>query len=113
MMTNMKDKILYPNKKDGESGLWVANCENDYMQEWFEQGFFLQDELDKYNWQYREKICLNCPVELQQKLNCLRVDNFANGIQETHCYKLANARTKKFRKKIEVFLESHPLRNGT
>jgi len=41
-------------------------------------------------------------------LNCRKYDNFVNGIQETHCKNLISARTKKFEKKIEGFLQIHP-----
>lgn len=82
------------------------------IKEWHNDGIRLKEELIKYNWEYRKKICSKCTLEQQAKLHCLKVNHFVDGIQETHCKKLVNARTKKNKKRIEGFIESHPLRNG-
>lgn len=66
----------------------------------------------KYNWEYRKKICNKCSVETQKKLNCRKVNNFKNGVQETWCEKLLNARTQKFRKEIKSFWEKYPQENS-
>lgn len=79
--------------------------------DWHEEGTHIQQLLRKYNWQYRKKICTKCPLETQRNLNCFKVDNFKNGIQETHCKKMNKARTQKFRKIILGFMKFHPLSN--
>ncbi|MCV0401228.1 MAG: hypothetical protein K5777_04545 [Nitrosopumilus sp.] len=82
------------------------------MDKWHDSGAKLQDALEQYNWEYRKKICVKCPLEVQQKLHCIKGDRVVEGIQETYCEKLVRARTKKMEKKIDEFLESHPLRDG-
>jgi len=82
------------------------------IQGWHKQGSSLKEAMIAYNWEYRKKICSKCPLETQQKLNCMRFPNYKEGIQETHCKKLIQARTREFKKNIEGFLESHPLRDG-
>ncbi len=81
------------------------------IQSWHKQGISLKEEMIDFNWEYRNKICSKCPIEMQQKLQCMKFPNFKDGIQETHCKKLIQARTRKFKKNIEGFLESHPLRD--
>lgn len=65
----------------------------------------LGEECIEYNWNYRKKICVKCPIETQNKLECYKVDNYRmiNGedIQETHCVKLEKARANKFRSRIK------------
>ncbi|MGI0073372.1 MAG: hypothetical protein ACREA3_06140 [Nitrosotalea sp.] len=78
------------------------------LEDWQEEGLRLKKELLDYNWQYRKKICIKCPMEQKIKLNCHKVNNFVDGIQETHCRKLIRARTQKFRKQINEFLDLHP-----
>ena len=79
--------------------------------DWHEEGEHIKKLLLDYDWEYRKKICTNCPLETQQKLRCLRVNNFKDGIQETHCKKMDRARTQKYRKIIMNFINFHPLRN--
>lgn len=74
---------------------------------WQKKSRELKDEMLDYNWEYRKKVCAKCPIETQIRLNCHKIDNFKNGIQETHCKKLIRARTKKFRKKIDGLLLSY------
>lgn len=83
------------------------------IRKWHEDGERLEQELNDYDWEYRKKICSKCTIEEQEKLHCLRVNNYKDGIQETHCDKLVHARTQKNKKKIEGYIESHPLRQGT
>ena len=68
-------------------------------EEWLKEGLSLRDELIKYDWEYREKHPCKC------KPRCFVANNFVNGIQETHCKKMIKARTQKFRKKINAFIE--------
>ena len=65
----------------------------------------LKDELLDYDWKYRKKICVKCPLETQKKLQCFRVNNFKDGIQETHCSKMDKARVQKFRGRINNLLD--------
>lgn len=81
------------------------------MENWHKQAIQLKEKLIKYNWEYRKKICVKCTCEQQAKLKCHRVNNFVDGIQETHCRKLVQARTKKFKKNIGGLMETHPLSN--
>ena len=76
--------------------------------DWNDLGEYFKDKLIEYDWQYRKKICIKCPLDIQKKLKCFRVDNFKDGIQETHCKKMDNARTQKFRKWIWMFISYHP-----
>lgn len=78
---------------------------------WQDKGLVIRDEMKKYNWEYRKKICTKCPREIQRKLNCRKVNNFKDEIQETWCEKILNARTQKFRKEIEKFWTMHPYEN--
>ena len=82
------------------------------IQAWHTQGTSLKEAMIDFNWEYRQKVCSKCPLEMQQKLHCMKFPNYKDGIQETHCKKLIQARTRKFKKNIEGFLESHPLRDG-
>ena len=79
---------------------------------WQDKAFRLKSDLIAYNWEYRKKICSKCTPEQQEKYRCHKVNRFKNGIQETHCRKLIQARTKKYKKRIEGFLNSHPLCNS-
>lgn len=79
---------------------------------WHTKGVQLKEEMIVYNWAYRRKICTKCTIENQSKLQCHKVNNFVNGIQETHCKKLIRSRTKKFKNKINEFLEIHPSCNS-
>ncbi|QLH03640.1 hypothetical protein C5F47_08865 [Nitrosopumilus cobalaminigenes] len=83
------------------------------IKKWHYEGQQLELELNENDWEYRKKICTKCTIEEQKKLHCLKVNNFKDGIQETHCDKLIHARTQKNKKKIEGYIESHPLRQGT
>lgn len=83
------------------------------IKKWHDEGEILEQELINNDWEYRKKNCSKCSKEEQKKLHCLKVNNFKEGIQETHCKKLVHARTQKNKKKIEGFIESHPLRQGT
>ncbi len=80
---------------------------------WQDQGLVIRDEMKKYNWEYRKKICVKCSIETQKKLNCRKINNFKDGIQETWCEKILNARTQKFKKDIEKFWLVHPYENAT
>ena len=68
----------------------------------------LGDESIEYNWKYRQRICVKCPIETQKKLECHKVDNYriVSGveIQETHCSKLEKARVQKFRGRMNNLL---------
>lgn len=79
--------------------------------DWQEEGGHIKKLLLDYDWDYRKKICVKCPLETQQKLRCFRVNNFKDGIQESHCKKMDRARTQKYRKNIMSFINFHPLRN--
>lgn len=78
--------------------------------DWHEEGEHVKKLLLDYDWKYRKKICTKCPLETQQKLKCFRVNNFKDGIQETHCKKMDRARTQKYRKIMMKFIDWHPLR---
>ena len=77
--------------------------------DWQEEGAHIQKLLREYNWEYRKKICINCPIENQEKLNCHKEDNYKGGFQETYCSKMTKARSQKFRKTILKFMKFHPL----
>ena len=79
--------------------------------DWNDEGNHIQKILLDYDWEYREKICAKCPLEIQKKLECFRVNNYKNNIQETHCRKMDKARTQKYRKLITKFIQFHPLSN--
>lgn len=81
--------------------------------DWHEEGEHVKKLLLGYDWEYRKKICTKCPLETKQKLRCFSVNNFKDGIQETHCKKMHRARTQKYRKTIMNFINFHPLRNST
>ena len=76
------------------------------VEEWHNAGSSIKDEMIRYNWEYRKKICSKCTD--QERLQCRKYDNFVDDIQETHCRNLISARTKKFENKIEEFLQIHP-----
>ena len=78
--------------------------------DWHEEGEHIKKLLLDYDWKYRKKICTKCPIGAKQKLRCFRVNNFKDGIQETHCKKMDRARTQKYRKTIMNFINFHPLR---
>lgn len=84
---------------------------NDRTLDWQEEGIHIKKILLDYDWEYRKKICVKCPIEIQKKLQCLRIDNYKEGIQETHCKKMDKARTQKYRKLILSFISFHPLSN--
>ena len=77
--------------------------------DWQEEGIHIQELLREYNWEYRKKICVSCPIESQEKLNCQKEDNYKDGLQETYCSKMTKARSQKFRKIILKFMKFHPL----
>ena len=79
----------------------ITNIDN-----WNDAGLSIKDEMIQYNWDYRKKICVKCTD--QKRLDCRKYNNFRDGIPETHCRNLINARTKKFNDKIEGFLQMHP-----
>jgi len=80
----------------------------DEIREWHKVGLILKEEMLDYNWEYRKKHCFKCsPIE-KSIHKCFEVNKFVNGVQETHCKKMIKARTQKFRKKINAFLDSHP-----
>lgn len=76
---------------------------------WRKKGHSIVDEMEAYEWKYREKICLKCSIKKQKELKCFKVNNFVNEIQETYCSKLENTRTQKFSKKIDMFFDCYPL----
>lgn len=88
---------------------WKKENLQERITDWHEEGNHIQKLLSDYDWNYRKKICTKCPLETQQKLNCLRVNNFQDGVQETHCKKMDRARTEKYRKTILKFINFHPL----
>lgn len=79
--------------------------------DWQEEGNHIKKLLIDYDWEYREKICTKCSLETKQELRCFKVDNFKDGIQETHCKKMNKARTQRYRKIIMNFIDFNPLRN--
>jgi len=79
--------------------------------DWHEEGNHIKKLLLDYDWEYRKKICSKCSLGTRQKLRCLSVDNFQDGIQETHCGKMDKARTQKYRKTMMNFINFHPLWN--
>jgi hypothetical protein len=79
--------------------------------DWHEEGNHIKKLLLDYDWEYRKKICAKCSLETKQELRCFSVNNFKDGIQETHCRKMDNARTQKYRKTMMNFINFHPLRN--
>jgi len=80
------------------------------VDEWRKQGWSIVDNMEIYEWNYRKKICSKCPKKKQRELNCFKVENFVDDIQETYCDKLENARTQKFSKAIDEFFFGYPLR---
>ncbi len=80
------------------------------IKEWRNTGHSISEEMVKYEWDYRKKICSKCISSKQKELKCFKVNNFVGGLQETYCSKLENARTKKFSSKIEIFFDEYPLR---
>lgn len=90
----------------------MKNSDNPFIIQvgnWRKNGMSIAEEMESYEWEYRKKICSKCSLQKQRELDCFRVNNFCNGIQETHCDKLDNARTKKFSKKIDLFFTQYPL----
>lgn len=79
--------------------------------DWHEEGEHIKKLLLDYDWDYRRKVCTKCPLTTQRKLKCFRVNNFKDGIQETHCKKMDKARTQKYRKTIMKFINFHPSRD--
>lgn len=65
-----------------------------------------------FNWNYRQRVCLKCPLEQQQKRKCFRVDNYRTindkVIQETHCDWLQRARANKLRKHVKAVFNMNP-----
>jgi len=90
---------------------WKMENLQERITDWHEEGEHIKKLLLDYDWEYRKKICTKCPIEIQQKLKCFRVNNFESGIQETHCKKMDRARTQKYRKTMMNFINFHPLRN--
>jgi hypothetical protein len=70
-----------------------------------EKGKDLSQRILDYNWEYRKKICSKCSSIEQQRRKCFRVNNFKDGIQETHCEWQTRAGTQKFRKEINEVLD--------
>lgn len=70
------------------------------VEKWSSDAQDLKDALIHYDWQYRKKICIKCPLSEQKRRNCFRVDNyrFMRGVkvQETHCKWMDKARVRKF-----------------
>ena len=87
-----------------------AESYHNRMLDWFEEGTHIQDLVDRYEWKYRKKICTKCPASKQKELNCLKIDNYRDGIQETYCDKMTRARGNKFRKIMYRYTDSHPAR---
>lgn len=77
-------------------------------EQWHNEGSGLKEELESYNWEYRFKICSKCPFEVQKKRGCIQGRKFkkihGKILQETYCDWLIKARTKKFKNKINAFL---------
>ena len=78
------------------------------IEQWHHEGSGLQEELRAYDWQYRKKICVKCPLEQQKKRKCFRPDSFkviqGVKIQETHCAWIDKARVRKYKSKINAFM---------
>lgn len=84
------------------------------QEQWINIGQILKEEMLAYNWKYRAKICLQCPLETQKRLDCKRFNNYrmikGQRIQETHCKKLIKARTAKFKNRIYALERVSPLK---
>jgi len=83
------------------------------MKDYDEAWQWLTYHVIQYDWNYRKKICINCSLETQEKLNCSKVDTFKfiDGIkiQKTYCSKLKKARANKFRNHIKHVFTLSPL----
>jgi len=112
MRINPKDlntsKIILQRSLQHSTGSLNENYCNRVL-DWQEEGVHIQELLRKYNWEYRKKICINCPIEIQEKLNCHKEDDYKEGLQETYCSKMTKARSKKFRRIISKFMKFHQL----
>ena len=82
-----------------------CNPLKDRIQDYDESWNWLGAKAIEYNWEYRRKICSKCPIEIQKKLDCHRVDNYriigGTKVQETHCSKLEKARSNKLRTHVK------------
>ncbi len=78
---------------------------------WNEKGMTLKEKMDEYTWSYIKKFCSKCAFRNSKKYNCISLQYWRDGFQETHCDKLARARTQKFKKEFAVLMSSHPLAN--
>lgn len=89
-----------------------CNPLQDRIQDYDEAWNWLGRRVKEYNWEYRARVCTKCPLEIQQKLRCHKVDNFEviNGqkIQETHCIKLRRARANRLRNHIRHVFKMNP-----
>lgn len=88
---------------------WKEDNLQGRITDWHEEGEHVKKLLLDYDWKYRKKICSKCSAETRKKLRCFKVDNFKDGVQETHCKKMEKARTQKHRKTILNFINFHPL----
>lgn len=86
-----------------------SNPQIHQVDEWRKQGWSIVEDMEIYEWNYRKKICSKCSKKKQRELNCFKVENFVDYIQETYCRKLENARTRMFSTQIEKFFENYPL----
>jgi len=80
--------------------------------DWQEEGNHIQKLLHDYDNQYRTKICSKCPIEEQQKRNCIKIDMYTSkGIQITSCSHMDKSRTRKYSKTIRNFMKLNPALN--
>lgn len=94
----------------------ACNPLKDRIQDYDESWNWLGRQAIEYNWKYRKMICTKCPLEVQEKLNCYKVDNYRiiDGlkIQETHCSKLEKARASKLRNHVKHVFALDPFSKG-
>ena len=80
----------------------------DYDEAWK----WLTQHVTEYDWEYRKKICLKCPISTQEKLCCFKSNTFRTidglKIQKTYCSKLKKARANKFRNHIKHVSAMNP-----
>ena len=77
-------------------------------EQWHNTGEGLQEELEIYNWEYRFKICSKCPIKIQHERGCIKGVKHrtirGKTLRDTYCNWLVKARTKKFKDKINSFI---------
>lgn len=80
------------------------------LEDWYENGTHLEELLNQYREDYREKICMTCSNEQKKKRKCHTYPGFdSNGNLKRSCGHMLNAQANKFRKKIYAHIDFHPL----